>query len=58
LSPEVAFHMLADRSRRIMRLEKQFGMEIDVKDDSGLRRTDVVARSSRTSEDLSNLIES
>lgn len=58
LSPEVAFHMLSERSRRIMRLEKQFGMEIDVKDDSALRRTDVVARSSRTGEDLSNLIES
>jgi ribonuclease G len=58
LSPEVAFHMLSERSRRIMRLEKQFGLEIDVKDDSGLKRTDVVARSSRTGEDLSNLIES
>jgi ribonuclease G len=58
LTPEVAFHMLSDRSRRIMRLEKQFGMEIDIKDDASLKRTDVVVRSSRTREDLSALIES
>ena len=58
LSPEVAFHMLSDRSRRIIRLEKQFGLEIDVKDDSGLRRSDVVVRSSKTREDLTALVES
>jgi len=57
LNPEVAFHMLSERSRRIMKMEKQFGLEIDVKDDAGLRRTDVVIRSSRTGEDLSTLIE-
>jgi ribonuclease G len=57
LSPEVAFHMLSERSRRVMRLEKQFGMEIDVKDDAGLKRTDVVVRSSRNGEDLSPLVD-
>jgi ribonuclease G len=57
LGPEVAFHMLSDRSRRIMRLEKQFGIEIDVKDDASLRRTDVVVRASRSGEDLTPLIE-
>jgi hypothetical protein len=58
LSPEVAFHMLSDRSRRVLRLEKQFGMEIDLKDDASLKRTDVVVRSARTREDLSVLVES
>ncbi|MFZ1948118.1 MAG: ribonuclease E/G, partial [bacterium] len=57
LSPEVAFHMLSERSRRVMRLEKQFNMEIDVKDDPGLKRTDVVVRSSRSGEDLSPLVD-
>jgi Ribonuclease G/E len=57
LNPEVAFYMLSERSRRVMRLEKQFGMEVDVKDDAGLRRTDAVIRSSKTREDLSPLVE-
>jgi ribonuclease G len=57
LNPEVAFYMLSERSRRVMRLEKQFGIEIDVKDDAGLRRTDAVIRSSKTREDLSPLVE-
>jgi hypothetical protein len=42
---------------RIVRLEKRFRMEIDVKDDPNLRREEFVARSSRRGEDLSHLME-
>ena len=41
----------------MLKLEEAFGIEIDVKDDASLRRTDAVIRSSRTREDLSPLIE-
>lgn len=56
LNPEVAFHMLSESAHRIIRLEKRFGMEIDVKDDPNLRRDEVLVRSSKTGEDLSHLI--
>jgi ribonuclease G len=58
LNPEVAFHMLSQSARRIIRLEKRFKMEIDVKDDPNLRRAEFVARSSRNGEDLSHLLDS
>ena len=56
LNPEVAFHMLSESAHRIIRLEKRFRMEIDVKDDPNLRRDEVLVRSSKTGEDLSHLI--
>jgi ribonuclease G len=56
LSPEVAFHMLSESARRIIRLEKRFKMEIDVKDDPSLRRVEFIGRSYRTGEDLSHLM--
>jgi ribonuclease G len=55
LNPEVAFHMLSESAHRIIRLEKRFRMEIDVKDDPNLRREEVLVRSSKTGEDLSYL---
>ncbi len=58
LNPEVAFHMLSDSAHRIIRLEKRFRMEIDVKDDPNLRRDEVLVRSAKTGEDLSHLIKS
>jgi ribonuclease G len=58
LNPEVAFHMLSDSAYRIIRLERRFKMEIDVKDDPNLRRDEVLVRSSKTGEDLSHLIKS
>ena len=58
LNPEVAFHMLSESAHRIIRLERRFKMEIDVKDDPNLRRDEVLVRSSRTGEDLSHLIKS
>ncbi len=58
LNPEVAFHMLSDSAQRIIRLEKRFRMEIDVKDDPNLKRDEVLVRSAKTGEDLSHLIES
>jgi ribonuclease G len=58
LNPEVAFHMLQEGAQRIIRLEKRFKLEIDVKDDPNLRRDEFVARSSRKGEDLSHLLQS
>jgi len=55
LNPEVAFHMLSDSARRIIRMERRFRFEIDVKDDSNLRRDEVLVRSSKSGEDLSHL---
>lgn len=57
LNPEVAFHMLSESAMRIVRLERRFKIEIDVKDDPNLRRDEFVARSSRTGEDLTYLME-
>jgi ribonuclease G len=57
LNPEVAFHMLSESAMRVVRLEKRFGMEIDIKDDPNLRREELVARSSRSGEDLTHLTE-
>jgi ribonuclease G len=57
LNPEVAFHMLSESAMRIVRMEKRFRVEIDVKDDPNLRRDEFVARSSRNREDLSYLME-
>ena len=57
LHPEVAFHMLSESARRIIRLEKRFKMEIDVKDDPNLRREEIYVRSSKTGEDLTFLTE-
>jgi ribonuclease G len=56
LNPEVAFHMLSESAHRIIRLEKRFKMEIDVKDDPNLKRDEILVRSSKTGEDLSHLI--
>jgi ribonuclease G len=56
LNPEVAFHMLSESAQRIIRLEKRFRMEIDVKDDPNLRRDEILVRSSKTGEDLSHLL--
>lgn len=58
LNPAVAFHMLSESAHRIIRLEKRFKMEIDVKDDPNLKRDEVLVRSSKTGEDLSHLIKS
>jgi ribonuclease G len=58
LNPELAFHMLQEGAQRIIRLEKRFKMEIDVKDDPNLRRDEFVARSSRNKEDLTRLLQS
>jgi hypothetical protein len=58
LNPEAAFHMLSDGARRIIRMEKRFKIEIDVKDDPNLRRDEFVARSSRNGEDLTYLLQS
>jgi ribonuclease G len=57
LNPELAFHMLSESARRIIRLEKRFKMEIDVKDDPSLRREEFVARSLRNREDLTYLMQ-
>jgi ribonuclease G len=57
LNPEVAFHMLSESAMRIVRLEKRFRVEIDVKDDPNLRREEFVARSSRNGEALTYLME-
>jgi ribonuclease G len=57
LNPEVAFHMLSESAMRIVRMEKRFKIEMDVKDDPNLRREEFVARSSRTAEDLTYLME-
>jgi ribonuclease G len=57
LNPEVAFHMLSESAMRIVRLERRFKVEIDVKDDPNLRRDEFVARSSRNGEDLTYLME-
>jgi len=57
LNPEVAFHMLSESAMRIVRLEKRFRTEIDVKDDPNLRREEFVARGSRKGEDLTYLME-
>jgi ribonuclease G len=57
LNPEVAFHMLSESAMRIVRLEKRFKLEIDVKDDPNLRREEFVARSGRRGEDLTHLME-
>jgi ribonuclease G len=57
LNPEVAFHMLSESAMRIVRLEKRFRTEIDVKDDPNLRRDEFVARGSRKGEDLTYLME-
>jgi ribonuclease G len=58
LNPELAFHMLQEGAQRIIRLEKRFKLEIDVKDDPNLRRDEFVARSSRNNEDLTRLLQS
>ena len=42
---------------RIVRLEKRFKMEIDVKDDPNLRREEFVVRSSRRGEELTHLMQ-
>jgi ribonuclease G len=57
LSPEVAFHMLSDGASRIIRMEKRFRMEIDVKDDPNLRRDEFVAHSTRKGEVLTHLMQ-
>jgi ribonuclease G len=57
LNPEVAFHMLSESAMRIVRLERRFRTEIDVKDDPNLRRDEFVARSSRNGEDLTHLMQ-
>jgi ribonuclease G len=57
LNPEVAFHMLSESSRRIIRLEKRFKLEIDVKDDPNLKREEFVVRTCRKGEDLSYLLQ-
>jgi hypothetical protein len=49
--------MLSDSARRIVRLEKRFKMEIDVKDDPSMRRDEFVAYSPRNGENLSHLME-
>jgi ribonuclease G len=56
LNPEAAFHMLSESAMRIVRLEKRFNMEIDVKDDPNLRRDEFTARSCRNGEDLTHLL--
>jgi len=57
LNPEAAFHMLSESAMRIVRLEKRFKMEIDVKDDPNLRREEFVVRSSRRGEELTHLMQ-
>jgi ribonuclease G len=57
LNPELAFQMLSESARRIIRLEKRFRMEIDVKDDPSLRREEFVARSLRNGEDLTHFMQ-
>ena len=41
----------------LIKLEKEFRLEIDVRDDPNLRRTDFVIRSSKSREDLTHLAE-
>ena len=57
VNPEAAFHLLSESAMRIVRLEKRFKMEIDVKDDPNLRREEFVARSGRRGEDLTHLMQ-
>lgn len=57
LNPEVAFHMLSENARRIVHLEKRFKLQIDVKDDPNLNRTEFIVRSLRNGEDLTPLLE-
>jgi ribonuclease G len=57
LNPELAFHMLSGSAHRIIRLEKRFKMEIDVKDDPNLKRDEFVVRSPRSGEDLTHIIQ-
>ncbi len=57
LNPEAAFHMLSESAMRIVRFEKRFKMEIDVKDDPNLRREEFVVRSSRRGEELTHLMQ-
>jgi len=49
--------MLSESAMRIVRLEKRFKTDIDVKDDPNLRREEFVARGCRKGEDLTYLME-
>jgi ribonuclease G len=56
LHPEVAIHMLGNRTGRVRELERQFNLEIEVVDDARLARQEMRIYSGKSGEDLTKRV--